>query len=363
MVSANSQLIDAKNQLDALIRKQRVALYKPIQIAEILYRVRNGHLSVENIRRNLETYRNPSKRWRDEVSRELINQVSTSSQKFQDNLFDSNAIPPQVLETLAEHNNTFGGVVERYIYQQFKGRQQKILQLSTTLDRATTREFQLSDFLAEFTREKGIKRSIDKAYEIVVYALFDTLVKQLNVTITITADQTRRELLQEFEGFSRLVLGIDTQTMSISVPARLYRVGVTNAADRGVDIWANFGPAIQVKHVTLTEELAEGIVDEVTTDQIVIVCKDYEQQQIKRFYQQMGFAGRVQGIITQSNLVEWYESALRGKFSDFLGDVLLVSLRNEFRNEFPFSTTFESFYTRRKYNEVSPSSSPFWQED
>jgi len=29
----------AKEKLDALIPKQRVALYKPIQIAEILYRV------------------------------------------------------------------------------------------------------------------------------------------------------------------------------------------------------------------------------------------------------------------------------------------------------------------------------------
>jgi len=48
------ELIDAKEKLDSLIRKQRVALYKPIQIAEILYQVRVGELSVDDIRQNLE---------------------------------------------------------------------------------------------------------------------------------------------------------------------------------------------------------------------------------------------------------------------------------------------------------------------
>ena len=87
-------IIPAKEALDRLIEKQRVSLYKPIQIAEILNRVRLGELSVDDIRTKLETYRNLSKRWRDSVTRLLINQVSTSSQKYQDNLFESNAIPP-----------------------------------------------------------------------------------------------------------------------------------------------------------------------------------------------------------------------------------------------------------------------------
>ncbi len=45
-------------------------------------------------------YRNPSKRWRDDVTRLLLDRVCTSSQKFQDNLFEANAIPPTVLATL-----------------------------------------------------------------------------------------------------------------------------------------------------------------------------------------------------------------------------------------------------------------------
>ena len=191
--------------------------------------------------------------------------------------------------------------------------------------------------------------------------MFDTLVKQLRVTITIKADKSQKELLCEFEEFSRLVLGIDSQSWSITIPARLYRVGVTNAADRGIDIWANFGPAIQVKHLTLTEDLAEDICDEVTANRIVIVCKDCEQDTIGRFCHQLGLGNRIQGIITQNHLIAWYEAALRGKFAANLGNTLLESLRNEFRNEFPYNVTFDIFYKRRNYHVITKPSSIFWQ--
>jgi type II restriction enzyme len=60
--------------------------------------------------------------------------------------------------------------------------------------------------------------------------------------------------------------------------AKVYRVGVTNAADRGLDMYSNWGPAIQIKHLTLSEEMAEGIVGSVSSDKIVIVCKDAEEK-------------------------------------------------------------------------------------
>ena len=50
--------------------------------------------------------------------------------------------------------------------------------------------------------------------------------------------------------------------MSRQSPAHIYRVGVTNAADRGLDMWANFGPAIQVKHLTLDSNATQMIVDQ-----------------------------------------------------------------------------------------------------
>ena len=54
----------AKKQLDTVIKKARVHLYKPIQIAEILYRDRTvGDVDLDD----LETYRTLSRRWRDKV--------------------------------------------------------------------------------------------------------------------------------------------------------------------------------------------------------------------------------------------------------------------------------------------------------
>ncbi len=353
---------EAKNVLDKLIAKQRAVMYKPIQIAEILHRCRNGELTVIEVQNNLEKYRNTSKKWRDEVSLNLINQRSTSSQKFQDNIFEQNAVPPSVIAALANHNNSNDGIVERYVYQQFWQRQEAIRNLWNFILQKDQKTFRLDEFLDLFRRDKKMKRSIDKAYEIVVYALFNALVRELKISITIHADKSQSALLKDFEEFARLVLGIDSKHPSLTMPARLYRAGVSNAADKGLDMWANYGLAIQVKHLTLTDELADDIVDETSADRILIVCKDSEKEPIEKVCGQIGYGARVQGVITQSHLIQWYENALRGKFSKTVGSTLIESLKTEFQVEFPYSTTYSEFFNKRGYNKIKKSSSPFWAE-
>src|SRR3990167_1815994 len=96
----------AKEALDVVIRKSRVHFYKPIQIAEILFHHRTERgwdLS------DLESYRNISKRWRDDVSALLVGRRSTSSQKYQDNVFEVNAIPPKLLAKLGKINRKGNG--------------------------------------------------------------------------------------------------------------------------------------------------------------------------------------------------------------------------------------------------------------
>lgn len=354
---------EEKRLLDRFIAKQRVALYKPIQVAEILYRVRQGELTVKDLHTSIEKYRNPSKRWRDSVSQRLIGQVSTSSQKFQDNLFEANAIPPPLLARLASINRRLEGLVERYIYQQFRRRQTSILRLIDYLAKTSVEDFALERFLSEFHYEPGLRRSIDKAYEIVVYALFNTLVRRLQVTVQISAGKQDDHVFKAFEDFTRVVLGIDTEHPERIITAQLYRAGVANASDRGVDIWANFGPVIQVKHLTLTNEVADDIASEVASTQIVIVCKDAEKETIERILLQL--AQRVQGIVTQSQLNDWYQRALSSGFASPIGVDLLESLRIEFRNEFPFSQTFEEFYKERAYDRVPKPNHdcPFWMPD
>ena len=109
----------AKQALEKLINKSRVHLYKPIQIGEILYH----HRLKKNLDFiDLESYRNSSKKWRDEVSLLLVGRKSTSSQKFQDNIFESNAITPLLLKELADLNNKGKGLVEAYIYKALEAR-------------------------------------------------------------------------------------------------------------------------------------------------------------------------------------------------------------------------------------------------
>ena len=107
---------DAKKSLDKVIQKSRVHLYKPIQIAEILY---HDRICRDVDLNDLETYRNKSKKWRDDISRPLLGRVCTSSAKFQDNLFEENAVPPQVIAVLGEENRRTSGAVEAYIYRRF----------------------------------------------------------------------------------------------------------------------------------------------------------------------------------------------------------------------------------------------------
>lgn len=106
------ELTEAKASLDNIIRKARVHLYKPIQIAEILYRdriVKDIDLS------DLETYRTKSKKWRDVICIPFLGRTSTSSAKYQDDLFNDAAVPPAAITVLGEENRNKNGIVESYI--------------------------------------------------------------------------------------------------------------------------------------------------------------------------------------------------------------------------------------------------------
>lgn len=59
---------EAKTRLDLIIGKSRVDLYKPIHIAEVLHRSHTvGDFDVAK----LETFQNPSLRWRNEITQKL----------------------------------------------------------------------------------------------------------------------------------------------------------------------------------------------------------------------------------------------------------------------------------------------------
>ena len=345
----------AKAALDNVIKKSRVHLYKPIQVAEILYRDR---VFKDINLLSLEDYRTKSKKWRDEVSIVLLGRVSTSSARFQDDLFNDNATPPAVLDVLGRENRRTNGAVEAYIYSKFDNKHEQLSNaLAYCLD-ASVETFEVKKFIDSFWNEPGLKRSLDKIYEIIVYALFSTLVEAMNLEVEVTVKEDAYPLLKEFEDFTQKVMCLDCSTPQHIQEARVYRVGVTNAADRGLDMYSNWGPAIQIKHLSLDISLAESIVNSVSSDRIVIVCKDAEKDVIVSLLSQIGWRSHIQSIVTENDLIKWYEKALRGSYSEQLGEKLLYCLTSEIAEEFPSVDYTPKIIKKRHYELISD---PFWK--
>lgn len=339
----------AKTALDLVIRKARVHFYKPIQIAEILFRNRTEGVDLSD----LESYRSVSKRWRDEISLRLVGRKSTSSAKYQDDVFSATAMPPRLLAVLGAVNIRTNGGVETYIYNALRSKLSAVLHVRDYITGSTSDTFSVNELVESFVSSPGLRRSADKIYEIAVHALFSTIVRALRAEITLSVNNEDEEILTDFARFIKMVLGISADQTRVVMPAALFRVGVTNAADRGLDMWANFGTAIQVKHLTLTPELTEEIIDGIEADRIVIVCRDAEREPIEALLRQLGLTERMQGIITLSDLHEWYTLCLSERYRDRLARTLLADLVREFDSEFPSSTATEPFMDERGYNAIT----------
>lgn len=168
----------------------------------------------------------------------------------------------------------------------------------------------------------------------------------------ITVKEEAYPLLKEFEDFSQKVMCLDSSSPQHIQEAKIYRVGVTNAADRGLDMYSNWGPAIQIKHLSLDITLAENIVNSVSSDKIVIVCKDAEKDIIISLLSQIGWRSHIQSIVTENDLINWYEKALRGKYSAILGEKLLYCLAQEIAEEFPSVDTTPEIIKSRHYEVI-----------
>lgn len=338
----------AKDYLDNLIKGGRLQLYKPIQIAEILYRDR---ISDEIDFADIETFRLPSRRWRDVISQMLVKSTSKSSAKYQDAIFTDTEMPIGKLAELSEINKQSRGGVEAYIYRCFEGRFNKMVTALDYCYNHNETDFQVKELLNIFFNSKELKRSVDKIYEIIVYALFSALVDCLNIQITLSANINKLDLLKEFEDFAKQVIGLTPDRPCITIPANIHRVGATNAADGGLDMWSSFGMAVQIKHISLDEEKAKEIVQGITADRIVIVCQEAEKKVILSLLTQIGWKSRIQGIVTESELIKWYEKALRGDFSDALGKKIINTILQQIQKEFPSTdNVFVPFWNSRGYS-------------
>jgi type II restriction enzyme len=262
-------------------------------------------------------------------------------------------MPPELLAELGTLNTRTNGGVESYIYKALRTKLSAVLHVRDYITDSTPETFSVNRLVESFVSSPGLKRSADKIYEITVHALFSTIVRALRAEITLSINNEDKEILSDFARFINMVLGISADQTRVVMPAALFRVGVTNAADRGLDMWANFGTAIQVKHLTLTPELTEEIIGGIEADRVVIVCRDAEREPIEALIMQLGLTDRMQGIITLSDLHEWYSLCLSERYRDRLATTLLGDLVREFDAEFPSSTAVEPFLDERGYNSIA----------
>ncbi|MGI8668924.1 MAG: HaeII family restriction endonuclease, partial [Aridibacter sp.] len=289
----------------------------------------------------------------------LSNKISTSSARYQHDVWNDSAMPTEFLSILDAENKRTNGAIEKYIYSRYAERQGTVSNVIAAIKESAPETFKLENLLELFVKESGIRRSIDKAYEIVVYSLFETIISALEAKVKVSISENSKPILQEFAELAKVLLGVDENNLSWEQNAHIFRVGVTNAADRGLDMWANFGVAVQVKHLTLNEKLAGNIAAQVESDSIVIICKDAEAKVIETVLKQIGYGARVRGIVKESDLVKWYEKCMRGKFSGKLAKTLLERLLDGFEAEFPFSTTLAEFLEERGHDNLEVAE--FWE--
>ena len=263
-------------------------------------------------------------------------------------------MPPLALAALAAENKQSGGVAEAYVYARLRQTVESLRPVRNTLVKGAVGGFALVAFLSAFEQDPKLRRSVDKAYEVVVHALFNAIASRVRAQVTISVSTAEAAILADFQDFCQLLLGVDAAAPSITLPARLYRVGGANSRDGGVDLWANFGPAIQVKHISLDAKNSQPIVESVSAEQMVIVCVDADKPAIQSVLAQVGLGERVRGIITKADLVRWYGLALGPQHAAEMAGPLLSALLAEFDDEFALTdpTAIDKLTKERGYDKL-----------
>ncbi|MEI7686050.1 MAG: HaeII family restriction endonuclease [Planctomycetota bacterium] len=332
MPKHTAQLTEAKQQLDRLVANARDQLLMPITIAEVLRRIADKTADINDI----DAIRKNSYHWCATICRRLFGKKLSLNRSYWGRLY-SHHVPPTSLATLAEHNGDTNGVAEAYVYARLRQTTISLQAIRKSINEIPRSEFILAEFLSAFESDEKLKRSIDKAYEVVVHALFNAIAGRVKAQVTVSVSTADAAILEDFKDFCKLLLGVDAETPTMTVPARLYRVGGANSRDGGVDLWANFGPAIQVKHVSLDAAIAPPIVESVSAEHMVIVCLDADKQVIEVVLKQLGLDSKVRGIITKADLQRWYGLALGPKHLDDMAAPLFKALLTEFDDEFPLA--------------------------
>ena len=312
-------------KLDSLIRKARMEFYKPIQVAEVLHHDRVGSASISGL--DLEEYRVASRGWRDQVTLRLIGKRSTSSARYQDDVWGEHAMPPWALTELLEVNRETGDI-ERLIYSEIGKAWQDFVAVRELIGLEPSRK-QLEDVLSGAWSVSP--SSTDRVVEILALTL-------LNAELRVMKPRRRIELDGVVGGspLSPLLEAVELEDLAFE------RLGHTNAADAGMDIWSNFGVVVSIKNRRVTRDLFEVILDETPVGDLLIVCREIADD----LDEIAAGVERAISIVTLGSLIDRSEKTLasRQDREHFAGD-----LQKNFDREFPQAVTFPQFLVERGY--------------
>jgi type II restriction enzyme len=336
------KLIDAKAKLDRVINLSRVEMYKPIQVAEILREMnQNSNLDPSK----LETYRNISRELRNRITKQLIGKVSTSSMRFQDDLWNESAVPPSALRIL-EQANRKTSKVEEYIYQHVYAKNAHLIEIRKHLDDISS--IRDIEKMFESFQSPGLRTSADRLYEVFVLSVLQTDLEESNYQLYVQGTESTLKGL----GAKKLINATERQDNNL----KLAKMGHTNAADAGLDIWSNFGVVISVKNYQLDSELFEKVLSDTPVGFLVIICETVTEDLLDRYIQISN--GRSVMFITKSELLDDAKRILSDKLSSKRFSVRFLEY---FDGEFPLTVTLENFMKKRNYRIALPEDNPWSQ--
>ena len=204
------------------------------------------------------------------------------------------------------------------------------------LTKLNTASFNLLVFLDYCRKDDRLNKNIDKIYEIVVCAFFETLLEYLNTQVRAKLDLETKKLLKDFGLIQNFFLSLDKNTFQFA-PIEYFHLSKTSRKNEVPKEIPNFETTLKFKYITLDKHTVPANTSNLTNEKMIIVCKDAEKDTIKNLTIQFGIMERIRGIIPENTLVEWYHKCIGRKYINSMGKTLMETLNKKFKKEFPLT--------------------------